>query len=54
MVEVSQNEDFLQKTASKTGFLRDTKLDQVTLEGAVTANFQSLCIFHMFPENLRA
>ena len=31
LVEVSQNEDFLQKTAWKTAFLRDTKSDQLTL-----------------------
>ena len=31
LVEVSQNEDFLQKTASKTAFWGDTNLDQVTL-----------------------
>ena len=31
LVEVSQNEDFVQKTASKTAFLGDTNLDQVTL-----------------------
>ena len=31
LVEVSQNEDFVQKTASKTAFLRDTKSDQLTL-----------------------
>ena len=54
LVEVSQNEDFLQKTASKTGFLRDTKLDQLTLEGAGTPNFKSTDIFDMFPENLGA
>ena len=30
MVELSQNEDFLQKTALKTVFLADTKLDQLT------------------------
>ena len=54
LVEVSQNKDFLQKTASKTGFLRDTKLDQLTLEGAGTPNFKSTDIFDMFPENLGA
>ena len=52
MVEVSQNEDFLQKTASKTGFLRDMKQDQLTLEGAGTPNFKSTDIFDMVPENL--
>ena len=45
LVELSQNEDFLQKTASKTGFLRDTKLDQLTLEGAGTPNFKSTDFF---------
>ena len=45
---------FLQKTALKTAFLRDTKLDQVTLEGAGTPNFKSTDIFDMFPENLGA
>ena len=52
MVEVSQNEDFLQKTAFKTAFLADTKLDQLTLEGAGTPNFKSADIFDMFPGNL--
>ena len=54
MVKVSQNEDFLQKTASKTAFWGDTNLDQVTLEGAGTPNFKSTDIFDMFPENLWA
>ena len=51
LVEVSQNKDFLHKTAWKKVFLRDTKLDQLTLEEAGTQTFQSLGIFHMFPEN---
>ena len=54
MVKVSQNEDFFQKTASKTAFWGDTNLDQVTLEGAGTPNFKSTDIFDMFPENLGA
>ena len=54
MVKVSKKKDFLQKTALKTAFLRDTKLDQVTLEGAGTPNFKSTDIFDMFPENLGA
>ena len=54
LVEVSQNEDFLQKTAFKTAFSEDTKLDQLTLEGAGTPNFKSTDIFHMFPEILGA
>ena len=54
MVEVSQNEDFVQKTASKTAFLGDTNLDQVTLEGAGYLNFKSTDIFDMSPENLGA
>ena len=54
LVKVSQNKDFLQKTASKTDFLRDTKLDQLTLEGAGTPNFKSTDIFGMFPEKLWA
>ena len=54
MVELSQNEDFLQKTASKTAFLRNTKLDQLPLEGAGTPNFKSTDIFDMFTENFEA
>ena len=54
LVKVSQNKDFLQKTASKTAFWGDTNLDQVTLEGAGTPNFKSTDIFDMFPENLGA
>ena len=54
LVEVSQNEDFLQKTAWKTAFLADTKLDQLTLEGAGTPNYKSTDIFDMNPENLGA
>ena len=54
LVEVSQNEDFPQKTAFETAFWGDTNLDQVTLEGAGTPHFQSLDIFHMFPEKFWA
>ena len=54
MVEVSQNEDFLQKSAFKTVFFGDTNMDQVTLEEAGTPNFKSTDIFDMFPENLGA
>ena len=54
MVEVSQNKDFLQKSAFKTAFFGDTNIDQVTLEGAGTPNFKSIDIFYMFPENLGA
>ena len=52
MVEVSQNEDFLQKNAFKTAFFGDTNMDQVTLEGAGTPNIKTTDIFDMFPENL--
>ena len=54
LVEVSQNEDFLQKTDSKTAFWGDTNLDQVALEGAGTPNLKSTEIFDMFPEKLWA
>ena len=54
LVEVSQNKDFLKKAAWKTAFLSITIPDQLTLEGAGTTNFQSLCIFHMFPEHFGA
>ena len=49
MVEMAANEDFLQKKACKTGFLRDTNRDQLTLERAGAQNFKNnatLDIFH--------
>ena len=54
LVEVSQNKDFLQKSAFKTAFFGDTNMDQVTLEGAGTPNIKTTDIFDMFPENLGA
>ena len=39
LVEMAENEDFLQKYAWKTGFLRNTNLDQLTSERAGTPNF---------------
>ena len=49
LVEMAENEDFLQKKAWKTGFLRDTNRDQLTLERAGAQNFKNnatLDIFH--------
>ena len=50
MVEMAENEDFLQKKGlKKTGFLRDTNRDQLTLERAGAKNFKNnatLDIFH--------
>ena len=40
LVEVGQKKDFLQKSAEKTAFLRDTNLDPLTLEGCSTHNFK--------------
>jgi len=37
---VGQKKDFLQKSAQKTAFLRDTNLDHLTLEGCSTHNFK--------------
>ena len=45
MVEMAENEDFLQKKACKTGFLRDTNRDQLTLERAGARNFKKMPIW---------
>ena len=46
MVEVSQNEDFVQKTASKTAFLSITILDHPTSDWVGTQNFKGMANFH--------
>ena len=45
MVEVGQKKDFLQKSAEKTAFLRDTNLDHLTLEGHNSLNFKDFFTF---------
>ena len=40
LVEVGQKKDFLQKSAEKTAFLRDTNRDHLTLEGHNSLNFK--------------
>ena len=41
LVEMAENEDFLQKKAWKTNFLRDPNRDQLTLERAGAQNFKN-------------
>ena len=52
LVEISQNEDFLQKNGQKTAFWEDTNLDKVTSEQAGTPNFKSINIFESCDENM--
>ena len=52
MVEMAENEDFLQKKACKTGFLRDTNRDQLTLERAGAQNFKNNATLDIFHENM--
>ena len=50
MVEMAENEGFLQKKARKTGFFSIAILDHLTSERAGTPNFKSLAILDIFHE----
>ena len=52
MVEISQNEDFLQKNGQKTAFWEDTNLDKVTSEQAGTPILKVSTLFKGSNENL--
>ena len=47
---MAENEDFLQKYAWKTGFLRDTNLDQLTSERAGAQDFKDIATLDIFHE----
>ena len=50
LVEMAENKDFLQKKAWKTGFLRDTNRDQLTLERAGAQNLKNNATLDIFYE----
>ena len=50
LVEMAENEGFLQKKARKTGFFSIAILDHLTSERAGTPNFKSLAILDIFHE----
>ena len=52
LVEVGRKKDFLQKSAEKTAFLRDTNRDHVTLEGHNSLNFKIFDFLRGVSENL--